>query len=669
LIEPTTEIIEPTANQTEKIEPTANQTENITEPAPTEQTAIEAQNATRAITIDLQYNKDSLYDEDNDGKESIKSIVDLSISNTKFNWDADESKLCTKWETYSVDEDKVTTICFGNEECCNFLGYLPLRDSWKEPYYAAFNQYGAGLDNIISSQVVYYDVDLSAKSPKVEILNSSWSGLPVKFFYGMVSFSLACAETCKLSGINQSSYKLIIEVINTILNIDTITYTVEEKVKKNEAPLLIKDVPNLEITKNQYITLNLSEYFYDQDELIYSYGENENIDISFNKDIATIVPAKDFVGVINTHFSANDKEKTAASNLFSINVTEIPANVTEITPVGLALINDIPNITVAANKNATIDLSQYFANIDENTIFTYLKQDGITILFDNKIATILIDGGFAGIVYTFITATQNGDAVISNLFSITATNATIDITPAIILDKKDFMLDEDVELDFEYLEKEELIEHGRWKEQYEVYEDDTILKEEELELLRVEIEEEEKLLTAEEKAIKKQKKKWQKATESIEAFVYDNEGSLEDMNVEIEELREGKFDIKIPKQRAFRAGKYKLKIDLLKDSITYTQEQDFTWGVLAININKSIYLENENSFIGIGVLDDAGRVVCNADVILEIINPLNQKTTLTTTNGDIKISPECQVLGVTELPDYYTTYSVDGVGTYAMNLT
>ena len=195
-------------------------------------------------------------------------------------------------------------------------------------------------------------------------------------------------------------------------------------------------------------------------------------------------------------------------------------------------------------------------------------------------------------------------------------------------------------LDFEYLNKQELIRENKWKNEYEVYELETDKTEAELELLRQKIEDEEKLLTIEEKAIKKQNKKFIKENESIETFVYDNSGNLKDINVEIEELREGKFDIKIAKPRSFKAGKYTIKLDLVKDGIAYTQEQDFTWGVLAINLNKSIYLADEDSFISIGVLDDEGKIVCNADVTLEIINPLNQKTTLTTQNNEIKISEE-----------------------------
>ena len=79
---------------------------------------------------------------------------------------------------------------------------------------------------------------------------------------------------------------------------------------------------------------------------------------------------------------------------------------------------------------------------------------------------------------------------------------------------------------------------------------------------------------------------------------------------------------------------------------------------MAINTHKSIYLPNELANVGIAVLDDSGRMVCDADVTLEIIDPLNQKTVLSTENWLIKVSPECKVYGVTNLPDYYTDYTV-----------
>jgi len=99
-----------------------------------------------------------------------------------------------------------------------------------------------------------------------------------------------------------------------------------------------------------------------------------------------------------------------------------------------------------------------------------------------------------------------------------------------------------------------------------------------------------------------------------------------------------------------------------------TQEQDFTCGVLAINTHKSIYFPDETAFVGIAVLDNEGHMVCDADVTLTITDPGNNETVLSTGNGSINVSPQCCVYGVTNLPDFYTNYTVGGAGTYVMNL-
>ena len=101
----------------------------------------------------------------------------------------------------------------------------------------------------------------------------------------------------------------------------------------------------------------------------------------------------------------------------------------------------------------------------------------------------------------------------------------------------------------------------------------------------------------------------------------------------------------------------------------YTQEQDFSLGVLAINTHRSIYLPDETAFIGIAVLDNEGHMACDADVTLTITDPSDNETVLSTGNGLINVSPQCCVYGVTNLPDFYTNYTVDGAGTYVMNLT
>jgi len=100
-----------------------------------------------------------------------------------------------------------------------------------------------------------------------------------------------------------------------------------------------------------------------------------------------------------------------------------------------------------------------------------------------------------------------------------------------------------------------------------------------------------------------------------------------------------------------------------------TIEQNFTWGVLALNTHKSIYHEGEDVLISIAVLDDTGRMVCDAEITLEITDPENKKTVLTTKNKDIIVTESCYIYNITSRPDFYTTYKTKKQGIYTLNLT
>ncbi|MCH8833449.1 MAG: hypothetical protein IIA81_04060, partial [Thaumarchaeota archaeon] len=166
-----------------------------------------------------------------------------------------------------------------------------------------------------------------------------------------------------------------------------------------------------------------------------------------------------------------------------------------------------------------------------------------------------------------------------------------------------------------------------------------------------------------------QKGKWVGMDEIIETVIYGPDGNEINLDYEQIKLRDGKFLIKLLSDRDGKPGLYKIVTTLTKNGQSFVVESEFAWGVLAINTDKSIFLPNENAFIGMAVLDDQGKVVCDADVTLTITSPSGAKTTLSTANGGITISEECEVLGVTNLPDYYTEYSVSGVGSYTMDLT
>lgn len=154
----------------------------------------------------------------------------------------------------------------------------------------------------------------------------------------------------------------------------------------------------------------------------------------------------------------------------------------------------------------------------------------------------------------------------------------------------------------------------------------------------------------------------------IQADLFHN-GKKVSIEPEIVSIPEGKdqFEIKIEK-RQFKPGKYELQVNLdtkYKDQVI---TQDFTWGVLALNPDQSVYKPGQTAFIGIGVLDDKGEMICNAKVSLEIIGPSGQKTALSTDNKKIAISKQCQFKGVVNLPDYYTRYKVGEIGEYRMKL-
>jgi len=124
------------------------------------------------------------------------------------------------------------------------------------------------------------------------------------------------------------------------------------------------------------------------------------------------------------------------------------------------------------------------------------------------------------------------------------------------------------------------------------------------------------------------------------------------------------FEVNPP--QSFTPGTYKMRIT---DSLGNVYEQDFTWGVMAINTNKSIYLPNEKAHLTMAVLNENGSMVCNAKLVLTIKRPGGETEVLSTENGDIKVHTDCTLKTYTLNPDYETTYPVKETGTYIMQLS
>jgi len=99
----------------------------------------------------------------------------------------------------------------------------------------------------------------------------------------------------------------------------------------------------------------------------------------------------------------------------------------------------------------------------------------------------------------------------------------------------------------------------------------------------------------------------------------------------------------------------------------YTQE--FNWGVLAINTNKSIYTPGEEVSVQMAVLDQTGEMVCNSNLNLKITLPDLSTKTLSTQTGEIIVNPQCYTKDFTLVPDYQASFTAAEIGVYNFELT
>ena len=141
------------------------------------------------------------------------------------------------------------------------------------------------------------------------------------------------------------------------------------------------------------------------------------------------------------------------------------------------------------------------------------------------------------------------------------------------------------------------------------------------------------------------------------------------INASISQDSPGNYIITPSKTNSFKPGKYTILTIVQTQTAQRDLAQDFAWGVLALNPDKATYNTGETSNISIGVLDDKGEMVCNANVVLIITNPDGTKEKKTTGDGSIKVYNQCHSKAESLIPDYGTQVKLGGTGTYLLNLS
>lgn len=153
--------------------------------------------------------------------------------------------------------------------------------------------------------------------------------------------------------------------------------------------------------------------------------------------------------------------------------------------------------------------------------------------------------------------------------------------------------------------------------------------------------------------------------------LYDSDGQAVEADVEITN-EDSPAVLSVSLGETIKPGKYRLVVTDGEGDVTV---QDFSWGVLAINPNKTIYSPGETASLAMAVLDEAGMMVCDASLSLRVRKIVgteeNYEVTeeiLSTENGRIWVNKECLVKDYVERADYEALYQMGEVGRYDLRL-
>jgi hypothetical protein len=255
------------------------------------------------------------------GRKDKQEIFKLSAA-AEFNWKVNNEKLCTRWSI------NTNNICYGSDDCCSLLD-LESQGEWNSTLYLSYGRYDTKENNIIKSQVIYADYSLDPENPHSNIIYSETETAKADFHDARIEFEDICIDTCSISRLNASSYKIIFIVENTNLTINSIKYSIEEEIIISNNPLEFKNnIEEIIIYRNSKQVIDLSEYFTDHDKgnLKYSIYKMKDIQADINNEILTLSPKTNYTGKESTFITASDGYYNTSSNIFRIKVVEKPSN-------------------------------------------------------------------------------------------------------------------------------------------------------------------------------------------------------------------------------------------------------------------------------------------------------------------------------------------------------
>ncbi|MBI5390189.1 cadherin-like domain-containing protein [Candidatus Woesearchaeota archaeon] len=283
---------------------------------------------TPPIDLNLQYQSGTAFDPNDDGKETSNGVIDFTVASTHFSTSVNKDKLCTKWEVYSKENEKTTSVCYGADACCAFVDLTPTLSAWDAPFELNLGSYGATVHNTVSAKVLHIDYSLTGKTYENNSF-SSYASLPADFSVPparKISFEPLCVQTCNLAFDNETIVLYAI-VDGVTLNLTSVVYTTK---MVNRPPRFIDEIPPQEARSGHPMTFNISAYASDPDAdgLSFSAGLADNASVEIHGNVATITPDAGYEGVLELQFTASDGQTATTSGAVLVNVSQqiVPLN-------------------------------------------------------------------------------------------------------------------------------------------------------------------------------------------------------------------------------------------------------------------------------------------------------------------------------------------------------
>ena len=146
---------------------------------------------------------------------------------------------------------------------------------------------------------------------------------------------------------------------------------------------------------------------------------------------------------------------------------------------------------------------------------------------------------------------------------------------------------------------------------------------------------------------------WKTTDENITTRIIAPDGSIFADEAFFEKEREGKFDVEVLSEVVAKPGIYTVESTITVDETEYTINEEFAWGLVSLNTNKSTYYPGDTAEFEIVVLDSVGSPVCDANLVMSI------NGTMLSSGAGITPNAECGIYDAMYETGIKGTYHVD----------